>query len=865
MSIPTPQYIPENKRASQGFRIRRIIVLMFYIMALIGLLTFDPADIDYLASGLTGLSYPHNRTGALGAYFSWIMLASIGIATYPLMMMLLLCSLRRLLWRGGLQRCDWAYVLSVLVFALGCSFILGLNPPAVQDWAALLNISGFPGGVIGHHFCAPGSGWIFISLNTTGVVIISLTMIVISAGIVWHYDWQEPTSRLLATICRYWQKWHSALPSAPPPAGAVAAAAQTPAAATVPPQPAPEAAPDLNTFRTRRGEASVAAARAAEEAINGKRSAAPAAPPPQRQQPLLNFTVPASPPAPQTVQPATPPPPPPEPALAHGDAFGGSYVLPTPSQVYVHDSGGNEIASHQEVEDNIGTIQRALDDYKVDAEVSGVVPGPQITLYEISFGPGELINRLTALRPTLTMYLKAQKPVRIIPNIPGKSCSGIEVPNRKRQIVSAYDLFESREWQCSTKTIPLMLGKNITGERVMLDLAAAPHLLVAGATGTGKSVCVNMMIQSMLLRFSPEELRLILVDPKFMEFTMYSSLPHLLTPVINDPQKVGLVLRWAVTEMNRRCQIIALTRTKNLEEFNHRPARDESALTDADGNPIPAKLPYIVIVIDELADIMVCAKKEVEPAIQMLAQKARAAGIHLILSTQRPDKNVVTGVIKSNFPVRIALTVTDAINSRVILDMAGAETLLGRGDMLYKSLTSIERIQGGLITNEECEELCRLCSSQAPQIFDASIAEALEARDKEEALTAGGGAGAVSGAAGDEDSGLTRTSRVDSTLVQNALELLLRNPKKSPTISFFQSELIIGYQRSKRLVNDLEQSGYIGPLLNERTGEREIYWENFPGYGSQGGQADAPASATDTAIQAPAAEAEGGSAPDEEA
>ncbi len=449
-----------------------------------------------------------------------------------------------------------------------------------------------------------------------------------------------------------------------------------------------------------------------------------------------------------------------------------------------------------------------------------------------------MVNKLNSLATNLTMnlMLREGQKVRIIPNIPGKRCAGIEVPNTHRQIVTANELFSSKEWQCTKKQLPLMLGKNITGERVIMDLADAPHLLVAGATGMGKSVCINLMIQSMLLRFAPEELRMILVDPKFMEFNIYKHIPHLLTPVINDPQKVGLVLRWAVNEMNRRCQVLAMVNCKNLYEFNHRRKNPNETPVDMDGNPFPEKLPFIVIIIDELADIMICAKKEVEPAIQMLAQKARAAGIHLLLSTQRPDKDVVTGLIKANLPIRIALGVKDVTNSRIILDEPGAESLMDKGDMLYKGKSTTQRLQCGFVTNSEIETVCRICAAQAMQVFDGDVEAALQARDNEEEMSKNAGKYGNGGGSADSDSGNDLTSQ--------ALNAMLCHPKKAPTISFFQMALRIGYGRSKRLVEELEDAGYIGPLLDERSGKREIYWSNFPGYG---GDSDSGADETEVA------------------
>ena len=291
--------------------------------------------------------------------------------------------------------------------------------------------------------------------------------------------------------------------------------------------------------------------------------------------------------------------------------------------------------------------------------------------------------------------------------------------------VTARELFASPAWTHAEQRLPLMLGKNLDGEEVVIDLARAPHLLMAGETGSSKSVAMGMMLQSLLLRFTPEQLRLILVDPRYLELSCYQTVPHLLAPILHEPEQVVAMLRWTVDEMNRRYRVIAAAECKSFWGFNRRAVSGQECHAALD-EPIPQTLPNIVIVINELADLMAEVPKEAERALELLAGKALSAGIHLIVATVRPDAKVITGVVKANFPARIALKVLDASCSRLVLDEPGAELLRGRGDMLLKGWrVPPERIQGGMVSTAEVEELVRKCSSQAPQVFDAGLMAAL--------------------------------------------------------------------------------------------------------------------------------------------
>ena len=396
--------------------------------------------------------------------------------------------------------------------------------------------------------------------------------------------------------------------------------------------------------------------------------------------------------------------------------------------------------------------------------------------------------------------------LRILAPVPGEDYVGVEVPNRQADIVRGGTFLAGASWQSFHGHLPIIMGRNIQGADVVLDLARAPHLLVAGATGSGKSVCLNSIILSLLYRFSPAELRLLLVDPKVVEMSVYRGLPHLLVPVITDVQLVVLALRWLTQEMERRYRVLAKVGVRNLEAFNRRPPPSGEPPVDEEGNPIPATLPYIVLIIDELADIMLTCRTEVETGLARIAQMSRAVGIHAIVATQRPSVNIITGVIKANFPTRIAFQVSSQVDSRTIIDGKGAESLLGAGDMLFKPPTAsrLQRLQGTMITDAEIERVVRYCSVQgaAARDFDllktaAELAPTGEADDFE------------------SDDGFDNGN---DSLLRAAMEIVIRDQKAS--ISYIQRRLRIGYNKAATLMELMEKRGVVGPQIG--SAPREI-------------------------------------------
>ena len=460
-----------------------------------------------------------------------------------------------------------------------------------------------------------------------------------------------------------------------------------------------------------------------------------------------------------------------------------------------------------------------LQTFRVEGSIAGRTVGPVVTQYEVAPGPGVKVGRIAALADDLALAMRAQS-LRIVAPIPGKAAVGIEVPNPMPRMVHVRELIEGEEFHRGTRVLPIALGKNLEGEPVVADLVKMPHLLIAGATGSGKSVCINAIITSLLYRYPPQELRMLMIDPKMVELSMYNALPHLRHPVVTNNQKAATALKWAVREMERRYQLFHANHARNITDFN-RKVRDEKPLkgqratltTPSPGSPgiqqeLPfdaeyteGVLPYVVVILDELADLMMTVQHEVETPLATLAQKARAVGIHLILATQRPSVNVITGLIKANFSCRIAFRVASKVDSRTILDQNGAETLLGNGDMLFLPPGKSEpvRIQGCFISTDETERLMGWYTERRAQLEQRIEVDIIEQMERlEEAEKAGeGGTGRGQGE-GDRD-----------PLFRQAAEVCIQNQIGST--SLLQRRMSIGYGRAARIIDQLELAGILGP------------------------------------------------------
>jgi len=501
-----------------------------------------------------------------------------------------------------------------------------------------------------------------------------------------------------------------------------------------------------------------------------------------------------------------------------------NYVLPSIDLLDEHDPEGRGGADPAELEHVQEILIETLGQFGIAVAAGDITKGPTITRYEVYPAKGVRVDKIVSLERDLARATRAER-INILAPIPGKDTVGIEIANTRKIKVTLRELMQSADWEEAKRRckLPLALGKDVYGNVIIADLAQMPHLLIAGTTGSGKSVCINALIASILFRFTPEELRFIMIDPKVVEMQIYEKLPHLAFPVVTDPKKVLIALRWLSEEIDRRYKIFARVGMRNITSFNARPPKktqkeldDDVVAGVADAGPrsasaatgirvpregeliIPDKLPYIVLIIDELADLMQTAPADVESSIARMAAIARAAGVHLILATQTPRADVITGVIKANIPSRIAFQVASKIDSRVILDENGADRLLGQGDMLYlpPSTSRLIRAQGVLVTDDEIRELVDFVSAQATPGFDSAMQEKLQ-----------------SGTVPADD-----VTDEDEELVEKCLEII-RQEKRAST-SLLQRRLRLGYTRAARIVDILEQRGILGP--GEGAKPREI-------------------------------------------
>ena len=573
----------------------------------------------------------------------------------------------------------------------------------------------------------------------------------------------------------------------------------------------------------------------------------------------------------------TEPAPPPQPAAPTAGAATageeepvdkGPYVLPP---LDLLNPPPESTADHGDVEAIGAKLIETLKLFDVEATLIDKVQGPVVTQYRLSLAPGTRPEKVEALQSTLMMAMKA-KSLRIQAPIPGEDAVGIEMPNKTAAGVSFSELIESAVWKKNTAldrrgqakyNLPLLLGKDAAGHDLVSDLATMPHMLVAGATGQGKSVCLNAIINGLLMCRTPEQLKLIMVDPKCVEFTAYASLPHLLVPVITDTKKVVYSLRWAVAEMEKRLKMFARAGKRNIVDFNTRDIITQPDMFGGDDtgtDDMPRTVPYIVIIIDEVADLMASAGKEVEPEIARLTAKARAAGIHVILATQRPDTKVITGTIKSNIPGRIAFKTASSIDSRTILDATGAESLIGRGDMLFKTKEGLLiRAQGAWVSDPEIGRITDFIAEHANVQFDKTFASKL-AKVKEAAIEdpfadneddpdnqpppPEGTSSVVTANGGVAPAGMTGSK--EEELYNRALEVV-RMTRRAST-SHLQRRMGIGYNHAARLIDLLEDRGVIGPAKG--AGPRDILVD------LDAAPADGAAASPDITLSDPSAQAD---------
>jgi S-DNA-T family DNA segregation ATPase FtsK/SpoIIIE len=468
--------------------------------------------------------------------------------------------------------------------------------------------------------------------------------------------------------------------------------------------------------------------------------------------------------------------------------------------------------SARSIEEATKILEGTLEQFKVDAAVTGYTAGPTVTRFEVELGAGVKVNSVLNLSNEIK-YALASGELRFLAPIPGRSAIGIEVPNRSRQLVTLGDVLRSKEAQRDKHPMSVALGRDTSGEVVMANLTEMPHVLIAGATNSGKSSCINSLITSILVRARPDQVRMILIDPKRVELTHFAAVPHLLTPVVTVPKKAASALNWVVREMEMRYETLAHSGMRNLEHYNEAVSRG-AVVKRTDDDPEPHQLPYILVVVDELSDLMMVAPRDVENAICRIAQMARAVGIHLVIATQRPSVDVVTGVIKANVPSRLAFSVASQQDSRVILDQGGAEKLIGLGDMLYLHANSSRprRIQGAWVTEREVAAVVGHTRRQSdPEYIEGVTVE-----------ESGPGGSAPGGGGGDDE------------LLEEAKQLVVRSQLGST--SMLQRKLQVGFARAGRLMDLLEQRGIVGPSKGSKPRDVLMTIEEWEGSGADGGE-----------------------------
>jgi len=489
-------------------------------------------------------------------------------------------------------------------------------------------------------------------------------------------------------------------------------------------------------------------------------------------------------------------------ATSGGKSRGKSFLLPPLDLLEAPTGGGNGV-DDESLQENAVALLEKLSQHAIEGTITEIRTGPLVTTYEFRPAPGVKANRVVSMAGDLALAMRCES-VRVVPNIPGKGVMGFEIPNEKRARITLRELLACRAYSESEATLSLVIGKDIFGEPVIRDLSKMPHLLIAGATGSGKSVALHSLILSLLFRATPEEIRLILVDPKMLELTLYDGIPHLFHPVVTQPREAGQLLKWAVGEMRGRYQLMMENGVRHIDAYNQmvdKRNRTSSGgkIRDVEGEEL-SRLPFVVIVIDELADLMMtsASRREVEDSITQLTQMARAAGIHLVFATQRPSVDVLTGIVKANFPSRVSFKVASQFDSRTILDQAGAEHLLGFGDMLFlqPGIGGIVRVHGPFVGEEEIQRVAAHLRSQGEPVYEQSIL----APEGEE-----------------EERDVSRDEKFD-----DAVEEVVRAGRAS--VSMLQRRLQIGFNRAARIIEEMERQGIVGP--SESGKPREVYLTN---------------------------------------
>jgi S-DNA-T family DNA segregation ATPase FtsK/SpoIIIE len=781
MAENSKKKVKNEEQIEHVFKFRHVFLIIFILLLVLSLFSHNAGDLNVLSGGVDAPI--NNWIGPAGAQIARASLYLFGLASYPLTLFLAICALRPLLPIPVRRK---GYIGALVAVIIGLTIIFAMYPDSLCGLTERLGIghsnapaSALSGGVLGQKIAAPLNapepGIVRSFIGGVGTFIVASVFLCTGLIFVWLADWNAVLKAIRS--------------------GKIEKPAPTPKK-----EDSNDEVPPTNVSIDPERE------KIREELRKGRQENDGDAP---IVEPDEDF--PEEKPSKSVEPPATP-------KTQHHPGAGidtVGYTLPPLSLLLKPKQAAIDNSSFVQAQKEI--LQGTLDSFGLDATVTGAVVGPRVTRYEITPEPGVKVEKISSISNNIAMDLQATS-LRILAPIPGKNAVGVEVANKTSTAVAIRSMMESESWTKGRQNIPIILGKDVTGKVEVADLAKSPHLLIAGSTGSGKSVCMNTLIVSLLYHFPPSDLRLIMVDPKVVEFEVYKTLPHLITPIVNDPHKVPAALRWAINEMERRYKVLSKVGVRNLEDFNSRKPSPEEILDD-DGKPISDKLPYIVILIDELADIMMLAKAEVETSIARIAQKARAVGIHMVLATQTPRKDIITGVIKANLPSRVAFRVGSIVDSRVILDGKGAEKLLGQGDMLFlpPGSADLDRIQGSWVSDEEIKAVVNFVSDQAEQEFfdgvtadeDASANNSGGATDSNAASTMSASPAIAKYLRPDDDDNMKR-----------ALEVILMEGKAST--SYVQRRLKIGYNKAADIIDQLEERGIIGPAPSTGGANREI-------------------------------------------
>ncbi len=773
-------------------RLNEAVAILFLIAGLfifIGLVSYNPLDPSW--NTVTGTAKPVNLTGRVGAFFADFFLQTLGLGAYAVPALILLLGW---MWiRSAAIEAQWAKVIGAGMFLTATCTAFGFFTPW-QPIAGAIPAGGLIGSVLAEYLVS--------SMNLTGAVLFTAGCWIVALYLVSSFEmsrlsgWLQAPLSWLSGIAARFRAWRESRAMAAKARAERRALQRAMARQEQTAEPSPE--PAAETPRTRRVREQADAPPIVDPLDRAPWEEAPPAPHDVEDIPI-HMLEPTPPSQLMEIPPAGPTRVSPK-AEAAPRKHRTDFRLPPTS--LLQEPVARSAFDSQELKEIAGRIKSKFEEFNVHGSVTQINPGPVVTTFEFKPEAGVKYSRITTLSEDLCLGLQAES--ILIERIPGKPTVGIEVPNSKREVISLRQILESDEFHTSSSPLTVALGKDINGRIKVAALDTMPHLLIAGSTGAGKSVMLNSLIMSILYKATPHQVRLIMVDPKRLEFGLYEGIPHLLTPVITDPKKATNALRNAVLEMERRLKLLASQGVRNIDQFNKKirqlQAKPRSLFEDEIEEEQLEEIPYILILIDELADLMMLERANVEESVTRLAQMARAVGMHLVLATQRPSVDVITGLIKANFPSRISFRVATRVDSRTVLDVMGAEHLLGRGDMLFlpPGSSRLVRVHGSFVSEAETNDVVEFWKRQAEPDYDKTFLMAPPADDEE------------SGDAEEFDGS-------EDPVYQDAVRVVLEMGKAST--STLQRRLRLGYGRAARILDMMQREGIIGPPDGSRPRE----------------------------------------------